>query len=99
MDLENDNILNIIESFGDIEINDENYKNFDSKTIKKNVKDKVLRKKALNYYRNQRYSKKLYDENLKLKKKHCYICNCDIVLLARHNKTQHHLKMVEAEKE
>lgn len=86
MDIEIDDTENM-----DIEIDETNYKNFDKQTIKKYVKDKVLRKKALCFYRNNKYyNTKMKDENNNLKKKYCEICNTHLINLYRHKGTKIH---------
>jgi hypothetical protein len=74
-----------------INIDLSNYKNYTSEEIKKNVKDKKLKKIMLQYHRNRRsYLNNRFDENQTLKTHLCPICMCRIIDVIRHFKTKKH---------
>ncbi len=78
-------------------IDNTNYKNYTSNDIKKYVNDKDLRKQFLRYHLNKRYYiNKQLDENNHIKKKHCDLCDVDVVLMARHKQGQKHIEKEDA---
>jgi hypothetical protein len=72
-------------------INDDNFKTYTSKDIKKFVTDKDKRYKYLRWHTNKRYYLKVLKPDDKIIKHHCQICNKNICLLSRHNKSQQHI--------